>query len=99
VRKVANQLVLTACIAEAEALRYTPAGLPAVNLKLEHESEVSEAGQARQVKAALKAVAFGALAERLVTQAIGSAWRFSGFLATPRNSKIVVFHIQEFSQD
>jgi primosomal replication protein N len=99
VRKVANQLVLTACIAEAEALRYTPAGLPAVNLKLEHESEVSEAGQARQVKAALKAVAFGALAERLVTQAIGSAWRFSGFLATPRNSKNVVFHIQEFSQD
>jgi primosomal replication protein N len=95
----ANTLVLSACIVEAETLRYTPAGLPALNLRLEHESELQEAGQARQVKAAVKAVAFGTLAERLVTQAIGSVWRFSGFLATPRNGKSVVFHIQEFSQD
>jgi len=95
----ANTLVLSACIAEAEPLRYTPAGLPALNLRLEHESELQEAGQTRQVKAAVKAVAFGTLAEQLVTQAIGSVWRFSGFLATPRNGKSVVFHIQEFSQD
>ena len=96
---VANQLVLTACIAEVDALRYTTAGLPALNLRLEHDSSILEAGQARQVKAAVKAVAFGAMAERLAKQAIGSAWRFSGFLATPRNGKYVVFHIQEFSQD
>ena len=96
---VANQLVLTAAIAELDALRYTPAGLPALNMRLEHESEVQEAGQARQVKATMKAVAFGAVAERLVKQAIGSTWRFNGFLATPRNGKYVVFHIQEFQQD
>ena len=96
---VANQLVLTACIAERDVLRYTPAGLPALNMRLEHESELQEAGQTRQVKAAMKAVAFGAIAERLVSQAIGSAWRFNGFLATPRNGKHVVFHIQEFQQD
>ena len=96
---VVNQLVLTACIAEIDALRYTPAGLPALNIKLEHESDIQEAGQKRQVKAAIKAVAFGAMAERLVKQAIGSAWRFSGFLATPRNGKHVVFHIQEFQQN
>ena len=91
-----NQLALTACIAEAKALRYTPAGLPALDLRLEHESSIEEAGQARQVKAAVKAVALGAVAERLGNQSIGSAWRFSGFLATPRNGKHVVFHIQEF---
>ena len=96
---VVNQLVLTACIAERDAVRYTPAGLPALNMRLDHESELQEAGQTRQVKAALKAVAFGAIAERLVKQAIGSAWRFNGFLATPRNGKHVVFHIQEFQQD
>ncbi|MEI8170552.1 MAG: primosomal replication protein N [Rhodoferax sp.] len=96
---VANHLVLTACIAEIDALRYTPAGLPALNLRLEHESEILEAGQARQVKAAMKAVAFGAMAERLVKQAIGSTWRFNGFLATPRNGKNVVLHVQEFQQD
>ncbi len=95
----ANQLNLTACIAEVAPLRYTPAGLPALDLKLEHESMVPEAGQDRQVKASVKAVAFGALAERLAKQAIGSVWCFSGFVATPRNGKSLVFHIREFSQD
>jgi len=99
VNHVANQLVLTACIAELDGLRYTPAGLPALNLRLEHESEIQETGQKRQVKAAIKAVAFGALAERLVRQAIGSTWRFTGFLGTPRNGKTLVFHVQEFQQD
>ena len=97
--EAANLLVLKASIVELEALRYTPAGLPALNLRLEHESDVQEAGQTRQVKAALKAVAFSAIAERLAKQAPGSIWKFSGFLATPRNGKHVVFHIQEFLQD
>ena len=90
---------MTACIAEVEPLRYTPAGLPALNLRLEHASEILEAGQLRQVKLVVKAVAFGAMAERLVKQQIGSKWRIEGFLATPRNGKSVVFHIQEISQD
>lgn len=89
---------MTACIAELSNLRYTPAGLPALDLRLEHESSVEEAGQARQVKAAVKAVALGAMAERVGKQAIGSVWKFTGFLATPRNGKHVVFHIQEFQQ-
>ena len=94
-----NHVVLTASISEAKPLRYTPAGLPALDLRLEHESSVEEAGQARQVKAALKAVALGAVAERLGRQTIGSRWRFSGFLASPRHAKSVVFHIQDFQQD
>jgi primosomal replication protein N len=94
----ANQLVLTATIVELGAPRYTPAGLPALDLRLEHESLLQEAGQDRQVKASVKAVAFGAQAERLARQAIGSNWRFHGFVATPRNGKTLVFHIQEFSQ-
>ena len=95
----ANQLILTAVIAELNALRYTPAGLPALDLRLEHESRSEEAGQDRQVTASVKAVAFGILAERLAKQAIGTGWRFKGFVATPRNGKNLVFHIQEFSQD
>ena len=98
-KQVANQLVLTAVIAEAAALRFTPAGVPALDLRLEHESGLEEAGQNRQVRASVKAVAFGALAERLARQAAGSVWRFKGFVATPRNGKSLVFHIQEFSQD
>ena len=80
-------------------MRYTPAGLPALNLRLEHESSVLEAGQPRQVKAVVKAVAFGANAERLAKQLVGSVWRFSGFVATPNHGKSLVFHIQEFRQD
>lgn len=91
-----NQLVLSARIAEATGLRYTPAGLPALDLRLEHESEILEAGQQRQVKTAIRAVAFGALAETLGRQPIGSLWLVTGFLATPRNGKHAVLHIQQF---
>ncbi|WP_431273306.1 primosomal replication protein N [Variovorax ureilyticus] len=94
-----NQLVLTACVAEIGALRFTPAGLPAVDARLEHESTIVEAGQSRNVKAAIKAVAFGSVAERLARQALGSLWRFQGFLATPGNGKHPVLHIQDFQQD
>ena len=94
-----NQTVLSARIAEAAALRYTPAGLPAIDLRLEHASEAEEAGQKRQVRLELKAVAFGAAAETLARQAIGSGFRFTGFLAAPRGGKHPVLHIQSFQQD
>jgi primosomal replication protein N len=94
-----NQVVLSARIGEAMALRYTPAGLPAIDLRLEHESEVNEAGGKRQVKVTLKAVAFGTDAETLARQPVGSPWRFAGFLSTPRNGKHPVLHIQQFQQD
>ncbi|PUE07576.1 primosomal replication protein N [Limnohabitans sp. T6-20] len=94
-----NRTELTACIAEQAALRYTPAGLPALDLILEHASELQEAGQNRKVQLKLRALAFGSQAETLVKQAVGSVWTFKGFLATPRQGKSVVLHIQEFQQD
>jgi primosomal replication protein N len=94
-----NQTILSARIAQAKALRYTPAGLPALDLTLEHESEALEAGSRRQVKVEIRAVAFGTDAETLSRQAIGSAFRFSGFLAAFRNGKHPVLHIQSFQQD
>ncbi len=94
-----NRVDLTATIAEVKALRYTPAGVPALDLLLDHESQTMESGQARQVRASVKAVAFGAVAERIRKQAVGSSWRFSGFLATPRAGKNVVLHVEEFQPD
>ena len=94
-----NQVLLNARIAEAQALRYTPAGIPALDLRLEHESETLEAGQARQVKLAIKAVAFGATAETLARQAIGTAFRFTGFIAAARGGRHPVLHIQSFQQE
>ena len=91
-----NHVELTACIAELNALRYTPAGIPAVNFVLEHESEILETGVARKVKLTVKAVAFGTLAEQAIKLPLGKAFRFTGFLINARTSKGVVFHIQAF---
>ena len=79
-------------------MRYTPAGMPALNCRLEHVSQIEEAGGIRTVNVVIKAVAFGSQAERLAKQAVGSLWNFKGFLANARQGKSVVFHIQDFSQ-
>ena len=91
-----NQLVLTARIAEVSPLRYTPAGLPVLELRLEHESEQVEAGTPRTVKTSVKSIAVGLMAERMGHQALDSCWLFKGFLATTRNAKHPVFHLQDF---
>ena len=77
-------------------MRYTPAGLPALDMRLEHGSDVQEAGQTRQAKANLKAVALSSVAERLVHQPLGQEFKFTGFISSPRNSKQIIFHIQDF---
>ena len=92
-----NRCELSATIVERDAMRFTPAGVPALNLRLEHTSDVLEAGQVRQVRAAIKAVAFGPMAERLAAQPVGGQWRFSGFLASTRNARQVQLHIQELT--
>ena len=88
-----NRVDLTACIAEASPLRYTPAGIPAANFVLEHESEIVEAGVTRQVKLTLRAVAFGALAEQTGRLTLGTVFRFTGFLINARTSKSLVLHL------
>lgn len=93
-----NHLALVAVVAEVAALRYTPAGLPALDVRLEHESEVREAGQLRRVKFELKAVAFGSMAEKLTRQPVGSRWQFTGFLSNTRNGKGLLLHIQHIEQ-
>ena len=91
-----NHVELTAGIAELSPLRYTPAGIPAINFILEHASEMLEAGVNRQVKLTIKAVAFGTLAEQAVKLPLCKPFRFTGFLTNARTSKGVVFHIQAF---
>ncbi len=93
-----NRAVLMAKIAEVRPLRQTPAGLPAIDFELEHESEIEEAGQTRAVRVKVKAIAFGATAERIARQPVGSQWQFTGFLATPGKSQRLVLHVQEFQQ-
>jgi primosomal replication protein N len=93
-----NRFELSATVVQVQSLRYTPAGIPAVNLVLEHESMVTELDVPRTVKLQVKAVAFGALAETLSRQSLETSGRFQGFMANARNGKGVVFHIQDFSK-
>ncbi len=85
-------------VLEVQNLRYTPAGIPVLNLLLEHESSVTEMDAPRRVKLQVRAVAFGVLAETLSRQALASVCRFAGFMAHARNGKGLVFHIQDFSK-
>ena len=95
-----NRTLLSASVAEQGTLRHTPAGLPVLDVWLAHESQLEEAGQMRRVRARLRAVAIGPVAERLASQPLGAQWRFEGFLAgSGAQASRVVFHIQDFQQD
>ena len=88
-----NRWVLTAQLVERGALRYTPAGLPALDVMLRHASTLTEDGQPRQVSAEFKAVAIGAIARPVGAMALGSSGDFAGFLAQTRNGRGIRFHI------
>ena len=90
-----NRLVLNAQLVERGALRYTPAGLPAVDLSLKHESSVMQDGQPRQVSFEIKARAVGEITQRVAGVELGSFHGFAGFLGSQRNGRGVVFHVTE----
>ena len=88
-----NHLVLQAVLEQRGALRYTPAGLPALDVVLAHESEVAHEGQARKVSMQLKALAVGSMVAPVSAMPLGTGATFSGFLAAARNGKGLLFHI------
>jgi primosomal replication protein N len=99
-----NQVVLTAVALEVKPLRYTPAGLPAIEMVLNHESEVLEAGAMRRVEMVLPAIALGDIALLLADTPMGAPLSIEGFLAPSRKgSNKLVLHIQRgcrvFSSD
>ena len=77
----ANRLTLDALLTERGDLRYTPAGIPAIDCSLRHQSVQAEAGGERKVECELFAVAFGDVARKLVAMPVGSALSCEGFLA------------------
>ncbi len=78
---------------ERAALRYTPAGLPALDLSLMHESQVSEDGQPRKVSMEMRAVAIGAITRQLSALELGSSSLYAGFITSSRNKRGLLFHI------
>jgi len=93
----ANRLLLDATLAERGDLRFTPAGLPALDMLLKHASRQAEAGSERIVECELAAVAFGEPARGLSRLPAGSTVRCKGFLARRYRTGITIaMHVNEF---
>ena len=90
-----NRLVLSAQLVERGVLRYTPAGLPAFDFVLKHESEVTQDGQPRKVSVEIRARAIGEVTQAVAKLELGSEHGFAGFLGSQRNGRGVVFHVTE----
>lgn len=91
--QIHNEIRLSAQWVEQAALRYTPAGMPALDLTLEHHGQAIEAGFPRQVELRIRAVALGDLARKLQQWPASEPALWTGFLAPARNGKGVVMHI------
>ncbi len=76
-----NRLELTGFITELDSLRYTPAGLPALNFRLGHRSKQLEAGLPREVEVDMPAKALGELARLLAAAPLDRQIKAVGFLA------------------
>ncbi|RTL43448.1 MAG: primosomal replication protein N [Burkholderiales bacterium] len=88
-----NQLHLQAQIQQLGLIRYTPAGLMALDATLKAESEVIEAGKPRKVSLEIKAVAVGEVAKELQALGIGGVAVFRGFLTHQRNGRGFIAHV------
>jgi primosomal replication protein N len=92
-----NAVTLDARLASRGFLRFTPAGLPALDFALAHESVQMEAGAERQVACELAGVALGPVARKLAEAAPGAHIRCSGFLARRyRTGSSVALHVNAF---
>jgi primosomal replication protein N len=93
----ANSVTLDARLQSRGALRFTPAGVPALDFELAHESTQVEAGSERRVACELAAVALGPLARKIADVEPGAQIRCSGFLARRYRTGITVaLHVNEF---
>jgi primosomal replication protein N len=92
-----NRLTLDATLAQRSDLRYTPAGIPAIDCTLHHRSVQPEAGGQRRVECEVRAVAFGDVARQMSALPSGRALRCEGFLARRyREGPAVTLHITRF---
>jgi len=89
----ANRVTVSGRLIELDALRHTPAGVPVMKFRLQHESTQTEAGAVRKVSCEIAAVAFEREATLLAAARLGSDVKVTGFLAAKsRTSRAVVLH-------
>jgi len=90
-----NRCVIDGELVELDDLRYTPAGLARVGMKIRHVSSQQEAGIARQVQCDIPAISLDAAALKASKLVLGQQVRVEGFLAqrSLRNTQLIL-HIE-----
>lgn len=93
-----NQFAVDGELAEIGSLRYTPAGLERVELKIRHLSIRQEAGIPRKVQCEIPALALGAAAREVSILPQGQRVKAEGFLAQRSlRSAQLVMHIDNIT--
>ncbi|SFZ79213.1 primosomal replication protein N [Chitinimonas taiwanensis] len=95
-----NQVVVTGRLLDVEPLRYTPAGIPALEFRLVHDSSQPEAGVSRQVQCEIACVCLGDKAKTLAVLGTDVEIVVKGFLAA-RNQRYkhsLVLHISDWKR-
>ena len=89
-----NQLRLDGQVVERGAVRYTPAGIPVIEFRLQHTSEQVEGGGKRKVDCEVGCIALGPLANLLSGMNAGSLCSATGFLAAKSlKNRSLVLHV------
>lgn len=89
-----NEVAIDGRLLKRSALRYTPAGTPAVDLLIGHSSIQSEAGSRREARCEIEAVALGEMAVRISTAKLNRSLQVSGFLARRSlSNRRLVLHV------
>ena len=92
-----NAVTLDARLQSRDDLRFTPAGVPALDFALEHESVQVEAGAERRVACEVTGVALGSVAQKLADVPPGTHIRCRGFLARRYRTGIsLALHVNAF---
>ena len=75
-----NRVEIDGRIVACDGLRRTPAGLPSLLIRIEHESGQREAGHERRVMCELEAIAYGEPATQMAGLKQGDQVGLTGFL-------------------
>ena len=94
-----NLLVIQGELLKVEELRFTPAGIPILNLVIGHTSEQVEAGMKRKVECEVNAMVMGELAKTCQSLQAGTPVKVAGFIAKRSfKSTQLVLHINRLEK-
>ncbi len=91
-----NHVVIEGILTETSVLRYTPAGVPFMEMRIQHFSRQPEAGSERDVSVTLLVIALGEPALVAATIKTGQSIAVKGFLSQRSlKSEFPVLHVNQ----